>query len=179
MLLQPLPFSEPGRLVPVYTYEAIDGNTSFAYPNFLDGQRQSSSFAFLATYRPFDFTLTGADKAEHVSRERVSAEFFDVLGVQPIMGRNFTRSDDHIGAAPVAVVSEGFWRRRFGSAKSVLGRTITLDGTVYTIVGVMPGSFQSLGMSFTLGDVYIQLASGRIRVCGSVKPIPTAWVLAD
>lgn len=157
MLLQPLPFSEPGRLVAVYTYEAIDGNTSFAYPNFLDWQRQSSSFAFLATYRQFDFTLAGADEAEHVSGERVSTEFFDVLGVQPILGRYSTRSDDHIGAAPVALVSEGFWRRRFGSAKAVLGRTITLDGTVYTIVGVMPRSFQSLRMSFTLGDVYIPI----------------------
>jgi len=157
VLLRPLPFPEPDRLVSVYTYYPTDGNSKFAYPNFLDWQRQNSTFAFLATYRPFDFTTIGAGKPEHVSGDRVSAEFFDVLGVKPFIGRNFTRADDQIGAAPVVLVSEGFCHRTFGSTTSILGRTITLDGIIHTIVGVIPASVHSFGSSFTLGDVYIPI----------------------
>lgn len=157
VVLRPLPFPQADRLTTVYSYSATDGNSTFAYPNFLDWQRQNSSFAFLATYRPFDFTMTGAGKPEHVFGDRVSAEFFDVLGVKPFIGRNFTRADDQIGAAPVALVSEGFCQRTFGSTASILGRSITLDGVIHTIVGVVPASVHSLGRSFTLGDVYIPI----------------------
>ena len=163
VVLRPLPLPKPDRLVAVYSYYATDGNSTFAYPNFLDWQRQNGSFAFLATYRPFDFTVTGSGKPEHVFGDRVSAEFFDVLGVKPFIGRNFMRADDQIGAAPVALVSEGFCQHTFGSTASILGRTITLDGVIHTIVGVIPASVHSFGRSFTLGDVYIPIGQWTDR----------------
>lgn len=89
VLLRPLPFPEPDRLVAIYTYVASDGNESFSYPDFLDWQRENRSFGYLATYRPTDFILAGADVPEHVQGERISAEFFDSLGVRLRLGRTF------------------------------------------------------------------------------------------
>ena len=85
-----------------------DLKTSFCYPNFLDWQRENRSFAFLATYRPTDFTLAGADVSEHVQGELISAEFFDTLGVKLRLGRTFRLDEDRPGATPVALVSEEY-----------------------------------------------------------------------
>jgi predicted permease len=161
VLLRPLPFPEPDRLVAIYTYVASDGNQSFSYPDFLDWQRENRSFAYLATYRPTDFTLTGTAQTEHVQGERISAEFFDSLGVKLRLGRTFRLDEDRSGATPVALVSEGLWRRRYGAQGAILGQTVALDGVAYTIVGVVPANFHFSGKEFVAGDVYIPIGQSN------------------
>ena len=107
VLLRPLPYPNPDRLVAVYNHTDPDGNSSFGYLDFLEWQRQNQSFASLATYRHANFILSGA-RTEHVPGDLISAEFFDTLGVRPLIGRTFNSGDDHLGSAPVALIGEGF-----------------------------------------------------------------------
>src|SRR5215469_1112302 len=148
VLLRPLPYANPDRLVAVYNYTADGGNSAFSYPDFLDWQRQSRFFASLATYRRSNFTLSGTAQAEPVQGDRISAEFFDTLGVKPLIGRTFNAADDHPGSAPVVLLSEGFWRRKYGALPTILGQVITLDGTAYTIAGIIPANFHFSGNEF-------------------------------
>lgn len=111
-------------------------------------------------YHPDNFTLGGKDEPEHTLGERISAGFFDVMGVKPLRGRNFKADEDHVGAAPVALLSEGFWKSKFGSAPDILGRSVALDGVAYTVVGVIPGSFSFSQVGFVPGDVYIPIGQG-------------------
>jgi predicted permease len=157
VLLNPLPYPAPDRLVALYARDQNFENSTFSYPNFLDWRRENRSFAFLAAYHPDDFTLTGAGESEHLPGERISAGFFDLLGVKPLLGRVFAADDDRIGGAPVVLLSEGFWRRRFGSAPTILGQSIALEGTSYTVVGVVPASFYFSGNGFSASDVYVPI----------------------
>ena len=93
---------------------------SISYPNFLDWQRNNRAFSSIASYREDDFTVTGNGPAERVSVEMVSAEFFQTLGVKQVAGRLFSEDDDHLGAAPVAILGGGYWKRKFGSTADVV-----------------------------------------------------------
>lgn len=154
VLLRPLPYPSANRLVAIYNYTASDGNASFSYLDFLEWQRQNRSFASLATYRHSNFTFAGTAQAENLLGDLVSAEFFDTLGVKPVIGRTFRADEDHLGGAPVALLSEGFWRRKYGAQPTILGQTITLDSTAYTIVGIIPANFSFSGNEFVTGDAY-------------------------
>lgn len=121
------------------------------YPNFLDWQRDSRSFASVAAYRNEDYNYVGNGEGERLSGYMISASFFDTLGISPVLGRTFRVDEDQIGAAPVAVLSGGFWKRRFGSSPDIIGKPITLNGTAYTIVGIVPGTFSFYGNT---RDVY-------------------------
>jgi predicted permease len=154
ILLRPLPYSNPDRLVALYNYTASDGNASFSYLDFLEWQRENRSFAFLAAYRPSDFTLAGTAQTEHLQGALISAEFFDTLGVKPLIGRNFKADEDRLGGAPAVLLSEGFWRRRYGAQPTILGQTITLTGTAYTVVGIIAANFYFSGQGFVASDVY-------------------------
>ena len=142
VLLRPLPFKDPGRLVVVGESTPQFGMMSFSYPNFEDWHEQNRSFEKFAAFNSQGHNLTGAGAAEHVKGKRVSADFFSVFGVTPIVGRNFDPQADRLGGAPEAMISEGLWRRRFGSASDLMGKGITLDGKGYTVVGVVPGWFK-------------------------------------
>ncbi|HVB07762.1 MAG TPA: ABC transporter permease, partial [Candidatus Acidoferrales bacterium] len=157
VLLNPLPYPQPNRLVALYSRVANFQESSISYPNFLDWQRDNRSFASLAAYRSDNFNLTGAGVPERVRAEMVSANFFDTLGVKPVLGRDFTAQDDHGGAAPVALLSEGFWKRKFGAARKIVGQAIDLNGTSYTVLGIIPANFYFSGNNFRLSDVYIPL----------------------
>jgi predicted permease len=154
ILLRPLPYSNPDRLVALYNYSASDGNASFSYLDFLEWQRENRSFAFLAAYRPSDFTLAGTAQTEHLQGALISAEFFDTLGVKPLIGRNFKADEDRLGGAPAVLLSEGFWRRRYGAQPTILGQTIALTGTAYTVVGIIAANFYFSGQGFVASDVY-------------------------
>jgi predicted permease len=154
VLLQPLPYSNPDRLVALYNYTASDGNASFSYLDFLEWQRENRSFAFLAAYRRSDFTLTGTAQTEHIQGELISAEFFDTLGVKPLIGRNFKADEDRLGGAPAVLLSEGFWRRRYAAQPTILGQSIALNGTAYTVVGIIAANFYFSGQEFVASDVY-------------------------
>ena len=155
VLLNPLPYPQPDRLVALYSRTADSPRWSIPYPNFLDWVRDNRSFSALAAYREEDYNLTGMGEPERVAGEMVSASFFPVLGVKPALGRTFLPEEDQVGARPVVLISDSLWKRKFGSAPDAVGKTLTLSGAGYTIVGVIPASFHYSGYNFGSGsDVY-------------------------
>ena len=159
VLLAPLPFPQPDRLMALFTQRVAFTTGSISYPNFLDWQRNNRTFASLAAYTPNDFSLTGSGQAEHISGEMISADFFSTLGVQPASGRWFTAEEDRQGGAPVAIISAGLWKRKFGSARNIVNGRMTLNGVDYTIVGVTPESFHLRLMNFPNDiEVYTPIA---------------------
>jgi hypothetical protein len=157
VLLNPLPFPGPDRLVTLHESKPNFEQGSISYPNFLDWQRDNRTFTAMAATRRYAFVLTGRGEAEQVKAEFVTADFFPLLGVNPILGRTFTQSEEQPGAGPVALISEGLWRRKFDAASDVLGKSITLDGKDFTIVGVIPAGFRLLTPSFHEQHVYAPL----------------------
>ncbi|MGC1106331.1 MAG: ABC transporter permease, partial [Candidatus Acidiferrales bacterium] len=157
VLLNPLPYPQPEQLAALYSRTTEFSRSSISYPNFLDWQRDNRTFARLAAYRGDNFNLTGTGEPERVRAEMVNADFFPVLGVQPLIGRTFTTQDDHAGAAPVVLLSEGLWRRKFGASPRILGQSISLNATAYTVIGIIPASFYFQGNNFRLSDVYVPL----------------------
>ena len=151
VLLNPLAYPHSDRLMVIYARIAGLDSAPIEYPNFLDWQRDSRSFASLAAYRNEDYNFIGNSEGERLSGYMISANFFDTLGIAPVLGRTFRVDDDQIGAAPVVVLSGGFWKRKFGSSPEIIGMPITLNGTLYTIVGVIPDTFTFYG---NMRDVY-------------------------
>jgi predicted permease len=137
---------EPERLVAVYTSDRSSGQlySDSSYPDYVDFRDQADAFSGLAAYSGTTLTLTGADEAERLRGAYVTDNYFDTLGVEARAGRTLRADDSTPGAAPVAVISHRLWQRRFGGESSVVGRTITLDRRVYTVVGVAPESFRGL-----------------------------------
>jgi predicted permease len=140
VLLNPLPYPHSEQIASAYTRTANFQQSSVTYLNFLDWQKNNRSFEYLAGRRNDNFNLTGTGTAERLRTGMVSADFFEVLSVQPFIGRTFTRDEDQVGGAPVALISAGLWKRKFGSTE-VLGKSMQLNGTDYTIIGVLPAGF--------------------------------------
>jgi predicted permease len=157
VLLNPLPFPQPNQLVAIHENKPNFEGGSISYPNFRDWQKDNRTFSAMAVARPNAFSLTGVGEAEQVNGEFVSSDFFPLLGMKPLIGRTFAPDEDQIGAAPLALVSEGFWKRKLGSAPDVLGKALTLDGKQYAIVGVIPASFHLLIPSFRDSAVYVPI----------------------
>ncbi len=157
VLLNPLPYPRPSQLVVLGEARHNLPYASISYPNFLDWARMNHSFQALAAYREDDFALNGPARAEHVKVMQVSAGFFRLLGVKPIFGRNFSPADDTPGATPVALLSYGFWKRRFGGSQQILGKTIAMDGEAFSVIGVVPRNFFFCceWTNFRPGDVYV------------------------
>jgi predicted permease len=151
VLLNPLAYPHSEQLFVLYARIAGLDSAPIEYPNFLDWQRDSRSFASMAAYRSEDYNFIGNGEGERLSGYMVSASFFDTLGVVPVLGRTFRIDDDQIGGAPVVVLSGGFWKRKFGSSPDIIGQPITLNGTAYTIIGVIPDTFTFYG---NMRDVY-------------------------
>ena len=141
VLLNPLPFPHPDQLVTLHESKPNFDRGSISYPNFRDWQKDNHTFAAIAVSRPYTLSLTGVGEAEQVGVDFISSDFFSILGVKPIMGRTFATGEDEIGAAPVVLVNEGFWKRKLGSSPAILGSSLTLDGRRYTVVGIIPASF--------------------------------------
>jgi predicted permease len=135
VLLRPLPFPEPDRLVTIWGYHASIGREAASLPDFLDWRRESRSFTGMAAWANTQFNLTGAGEPEVVRGALVTANYFRVLGATVPVGRDF-REDEERGAARVAVLSRGFWQREFGGRTDVVGGRIILGGLPYTVVGV-------------------------------------------
>ncbi len=154
VLLNPLPYPQPQRLVALYSRTTEFDRSSISYPNFLDWARDNRSFSALAAYRADDFNLTGMGEPERLPAEMISASFFPLLGVKATVGRTFLPSEDQVGAAPVVLISGGLWKRKFGSSPDAVGKPMALNGTVYTIVGVIPADFRYTGNNFQRSDVY-------------------------
>jgi predicted permease len=157
VLLNPLPYPHPEQLVRLHESKPNFATGSISYPNFRDWRDRNRTFSSLAVTRGYAFSLTGMGDAERVRAQFVSSEFFPMLGVKPVIGRLFAKGEDEVGAAPVAMISTGFWNRKFGSAADVLGKSVTLDGQVFTVVGVVPADFDLLVGSFRVSEVYVPI----------------------
>jgi putative ABC transport system permease protein len=141
-LLRALPYPESGQLVRVYRTTASSLTLPHSPANFLDHQAQNTVFAGLAAASWTTFALAEpGHPAERVAGMTVTGDFFTVLGVQPAIGRALTRDDDQPGRDNVVVLSDTFWRRRFSSDRTIVGRDLRLDGQRVTVVGVMPAGF--------------------------------------
>ena len=142
VLLRPLPFPEPDRIVAVGPRGARTGQLSSASaPDFFDYRSRSRSFENLAAYTQTDMTLTGQGDPLHIRGAQVSSGFFEVLGIRPALGRTFRREEEGPGQH-VAILSDRLWRSQFNSDPGIIGRSIDLNGRAFTIVGVMPEGFQ-------------------------------------
>ena len=144
VLLRPLPYPEPDRITMVWMDNRQQGirEDITSWPNYRDWRDQSSSFAAMAGFSGAAFNLTGADEPERLQGAQTTANFFAVMGVRPVMGRLYTEANETPGNDGVVVISYGLWQRRFGGAGDVLGRTMTLNGRAFEIIGVMPGTLQ-------------------------------------
>ncbi|HEY1656743.1 MAG TPA: ABC transporter permease [Candidatus Sulfotelmatobacter sp.] len=154
VLLNPLPFHNASRVVSMFEATPNFSNGSISYPNFLDWQRDNRSFEAMAAFRLTDGSITGVGQPENVRAQRVSATFFPILGVNPILGRNFTPEEDQRGAGATALISEGLWKRKFGSDRNVVGKRLIVAGQPHTIIGVIPASFRLDIFNFKTADVY-------------------------
>ena len=157
VLISPLPFRNADRIVSLFQDLPDFRKGSFSYPNFLDWQRDNRSFESMAAYRWANGTITDAGQPENVSARSVSAAFFPILGVSPILGRNFTTEDDRRGAAPTVLISEGLWQRKFGRDPGVIGKRLVVGGTGRTIIGVIPASFRLKVQNFRTEDLYVPI----------------------
>ncbi len=157
VLLSPLPFPESEQLVTLHENKPNFEGGSVSYPNFRDWQKDSHTFSGMAVGRTYAFSLTGIGDAEQVGGEFISADYFPLLGVKPVIGRTFSEDEDQVGAGPVALISAGLWQRKFSSAPDILGKSITLDAKDYTIVGVIPSNFHLRIPGFREADAYVPI----------------------
>jgi len=141
VLLKPLPYDEPDRLVWLSEYTANFGDVTISYPDFADWRAQNRVFEKIGVFNQEDFNLTGGGEAERLRAAQMSADLFDALRVRAALGRVYTNDEDKPGANPVVVLSHGLWRRRFGGAPDIIGRALTLNDRSYTVIGVMPQGF--------------------------------------
>ncbi|MBZ5562751.1 MAG: ABC transporter permease, partial [Acidobacteriia bacterium] len=145
VLLRPLPYPEPERIVEISrTYRSKYVYSGFTASGFDFWKEHREPFQCLAAATGVGFNLVGAGRPEHIDVLRVSSQYFDVYGVRPFLGRSFSADEDHVGGPNVAVLSFGLWREHFGGDPSAVGRSVLLDGTPYTVIGVMPAGFASV-----------------------------------
>jgi putative ABC transport system permease protein len=145
VLLRPLPFDKPGQLVEVKnTYEPIAPEAGLSPGDFADWCRQATSFSASGGYSELSlqFNLTGEGEPERISTGHATSSLFPVLGIRAVAGRTFLPEEDKLGSAPVVMLSHLFWQSHYGGDPGVVGRAISLDGQRYTVVGILPASFQ-------------------------------------
>jgi putative ABC transport system permease protein len=154
ILMRPLPLPDSDRLVYANELSKAGTQISVSWPNFLDWRARARSFEGLAISREEPLTLTGLAQPERVRARRTTANFFQIVGVQPTVGRGFSEQDDRPGAEPTVVVSHEFWQTHLGGDASVLGRSLVLDARPRTVIGILPAAFRYLRAY----DVFIPMA---------------------
>jgi len=156
VLLKPLPFREPDRVVRV-TNIRDGGRMVSSVPDFIDFRAQTKSFSSLSALDLTSTNLTGGSEPERVQTARVSASFWSLLGVSPALGRGFAATEDEPSASRVVVLSDGLWKRRFGGDRRIIGTSISLDGNSHTVIGIAPPAFSYPDRP----DVWVPLVFGR------------------
>jgi putative ABC transport system permease protein len=143
VLLRPLPYAEPERLVALWesNTQRLESRNAISYPNFFDWRAQSKSFERLASYYTNDMALTGVAAPVNLRSAVVSPDLFATLGVRPRLGRWFVGEEEKPGIR-AAIISHGLWQRQFGGDPNIVGRAVTLNGKQFNVVGVMPAGFQ-------------------------------------
>jgi putative ABC transport system permease protein len=165
VLLRPLPFPDSSRIVTIWETDAnrnvVRGTASPA--EFLDWRDVNHSFAELSGWRSLLFTITGSGNAEQVHGSQVTGNFFRMLGVGPVIGRDFSSEDEKPGREQVAILTYALWRRHYGGDSSVIGKSILLDEKPYTIIGILPRSFSLYGVAPEL-DIWVPFAFNRAQL---------------
>ncbi|HEV7990889.1 MAG TPA: ABC transporter permease, partial [Gemmatimonadaceae bacterium] len=175
VLLRPLPYAAPERLVNLYGRYPQFGRTSTSLPDFQDWRAGTHSFEQLAGRHSGAFVLTGEGEPERVIADRVTSNFFATLGVKPLLGRAFLPAEDKMGSdRQVVVLSHGYWQRRFGGDARIVGRQIQLNGKPWTVVGVAPPELR-FGRAVdvwapTVVDTTLNRRSEYLDVIGRLKP---------
>lgn len=179
VLFRSLPYPDPSRLVMIWERGAdgLQSNTGFA--TFTDIRERTKTLSQVAVMSYWMPTMSGATEPERLAGQRVSYSYFSLLGVEPALGRTFLPEEDAQSGAPVVILSDGLWRRRFDADPSAVGKTISIGGTVYTIVGVMPRSFENLTdpnaqlwspLRYDLSLPYACRTCRHLRMLGRVRP---------
>jgi len=155
VLLRPLPFRDPGKLCLLYEHFPSFGLIGPSYENLVDWRDQSTSYEGVAFVHNATFTLTGAGDPQRLNGQMASANFYPLLGINPIYGHTFFPEEDRAGGPLVVLLSYGIWQRQFGGAPDAVGKNLTLDNLSYTVAGILPANFQF----FQPVDVMIPIAS--------------------
>ena len=170
ILLRSLPYTHADRLVRIYSSSPGKEVRTFtsSYPDFLDWKNNNQTFEEMGAWARGSATLTGTDNPERFDTALITPAFFNVLGVSPERGRVFTPEDDKDGSNKVVLISNGVWQRRFGSDPNIIGKQFTLEGTSYSIIGVMPADFNFLfpvdvWMAMSLNGVGQLISSFNLR----------------
>src|SRR5262249_2572204 len=179
VLLKPLPYHEPDRLVWVWATRVDRDKAFYSIPNFQDTKAALHGFGEFAGFTPWGPTLTGEGEPERLSAVRVTGNAFATLGASAILGRSLRQGASEPEASRVAVLSNGLWARRFGAAPGVRGRTLLLNGESYATVGVLPRQFLFPGaddaevavpVSLTADVRHAERGSNFLRVFGRLEP---------
>ncbi len=142
MLLRPLDYPQPERVVVIRETQLPEfPEFSVSPPNYLDWEKQTKSYSYLAAYGGSQVNLTGEGEPQRLVGVKATAHYFDVYGVKPVLGRTFLPEEDAVGKNHVVVLSNPFWQRVFGGDAKVIGRSIQLNGEPYTVIGVAPSDF--------------------------------------
>jgi putative ABC transport system permease protein len=144
VLLRPLPYKDSDRVIVLNETNPKVGTVSVSYPNFLDWRSGNRAFSRMTAVASVSYNLAGVNQPENISGEAVSPDFLSMLGVHPVLGRDFDPSEEKAGAAPVLLLSYELWQSHLGGDRDVLGHTINLDGHGFTIIGVLPADFRSI-----------------------------------
>jgi putative ABC transport system permease protein len=176
LILRPYPFPELDRLVLLRAAGPRVMNEAKIPPaDFLDLQRSASAYQGMAEFRQYEYNLTGSGEAQKVEGATVSPDFFPLIGVQPLLGRQFIADDAENGHDAVAILSYGFWKKRFNGDKSAVGQTLEIDGRKVTVVGIMPQDFRYPPAT----ELWMPLAlTPEMRTQRDPNPPPTLSVLA-
>ena len=176
VVLRPLPFEEPERVVRIWGKFSQGDHASTSPPDFLDYRARNSTFEEFAAMIPASYNLSDEAGPERVSAAVATTNFFRALGIKPVQGRDFLPEEEQQGLTQVAIISEGLWRRRFGGTLPILGKTLTLDGKNYTVVGVAPNALNVLDetelwtpLSFDSSEMKVRRFH-FLRAFGRLKP---------
>ena len=165
VLLRPLPYRDPSRLVVLHETTPKVGDVSVSFPNFLDWRAASHTFAQMAAVESVDFNLAGITQPENISGDAVSPNFLSMMGVRPFLGRDFDASEEKAGTAPVLLLSYSLWQSHLGGDPNAVGKTITLDGRSFTIVGVLPPNYRALDTT----DVLLPIGVWATKNADAIK----------
>ena len=144
VLFEPLPYPHPDRVTMILELRNDGVRTNGTFGLYRAFAERSRSFEAVAVFKPWQPTVTGDDQPERFEGQRVSAAYFQALGVAPLVGRGFEPSDDRLRGPNVVILSDALWRRRFAADPAIVGREIVLDDAKYTVVGVMPARFDNV-----------------------------------
>jgi putative ABC transport system permease protein len=183
VLLRPLPYSEPERLMQLWEADSRKGRSEMpaSYPNFADWRDQKNAFEEVVAYSDWTFNLAGTAEPERIRSAIVSPAFFSTLGINPIHGRGFLTGEDERGKDLVAVISESLWQRRFDSDPNIIGKSVNLDDKAFTVVGVIARGVQApllsdeieLWAPISHGFGFTDRDSHYLNVIGRLKPNTT------